>query len=85
MALKPILDTIDTEDTFYPGHTRYYHLDELCRSLKDVGFDILHKANINYCPPAVYYKKKIFGALKNALIKTSPRCYSSHIEILAKK
>jgi SAM-dependent methyltransferase len=85
LVSKSILDSIETENSFYPGHTRYYHLEELCKILENMGLKVIHKANVNYLPPARYYKRKFFGYLKNILIKFMPLQYSTHIEIIAQK
>lgn len=82
---KEILDTIKSEDTFYPGHCRYYLLDELALVLEDFGYSILHKNCLNFLPDSSLYKNKFFGKVKNALVRLSPNRYSTHIEILAKR
>jgi 2-polyprenyl-3-methyl-5-hydroxy-6-metoxy-1,4-benzoquinol methylase len=82
---KPILDTIEMEEGFYPGHMRYYDLEELCGILEAMDFRITHRAYSNYLPRFFYYKNKYFGLAKNVLIKLMPDKYSTHIEIVAKK
>jgi SAM-dependent methyltransferase len=78
------LDSIESEDTFYPEHTRYYHLSELCTYLEHRGLQIEHRANVNYIIPA-RFKKSRTAYLKHLLIRLAPRKYSTHIEIVAKK
>jgi hypothetical protein len=85
LSSQSILDKIETEDTFYPGHTRYYHLDELCKYLENIGFNILHRANVNYLSAFSHYRNKNFGWIKNMLVKSVPIRYSTHIEIVALK
>lgn len=82
---RPILDTIEMEGGFYPGHTRYYHLDELCKILESMSFRIVHRAYNNYLPSAFHYKNRYFGLFKNMLIKMVTTKYSTHIEIIARK
>jgi SAM-dependent methyltransferase len=85
LVSQSIMDGIETENTFYPGHTRYYHLNEMCKNLEAEGLTVIHKANVNYLPDASYYKNRIFGVLKNMLIRTTSHIYSTHIEIVAYK
>jgi len=82
---KSILDPIKTENTFYPGHCRYFLLHELESALKDFGFSIIHKKYINFLPDSSLYKNKLFGVVKNGLINLSPQKHATHIEILAQK
>jgi hypothetical protein len=85
LVCKPVLDSIDTEGSIYPGHTRYYHLDELCNHLENIGFKITHQANMNYLPPVSYYKNRLFALLKNTIVRIVPSGYSTHIERVAGK
>lgn len=82
---KPILDSIFTEGTFYPGHTRYYSLMEMREILENLGLEIMHSNRVNFLPPSKLYKNEFFGRLKNITVKACPLMYSSHIELLAKK
>jgi SAM-dependent methyltransferase len=85
LAGRPVLDGIETESTFYPGHTRYYHLEELSKALGNMGLTVVHKANVTYLPPVRFYKSKAFGCAKNMLVRLAPLKYSTHIEIVAQK
>jgi len=82
---KPILDPIDSEGSFYPGHCRYYGLCELNEIFVKMGFTILQANHVNFLPNAGLYKNVVFGALKNFLVKSLPIRFSTHIEILIKK
>ncbi len=82
---KSILDPIETEDSLYPGHMRYYDINELSHSLESVGFHVISKANINFLPRSYYYRNQRLGWIKNALSIILSRSYSTHIELIAKK
>lgn len=85
LGAKPILDPINTEDTFYPGHCRYYLLEELAAALEQNGYIVKHKTRVNLLPSFSLYKNVFFGAAKNILIKSMPKRYSTHIELIAQK
>ncbi|MCX2453366.1 methyltransferase domain-containing protein [Pedobacter sp. PLR] len=82
---KPILDPIETEGTFYPGHCRYYSLNELVSVFEKSGFLILESNYVNFIPGYKLYKNKRFGAIKNAFLRLFPKRFSTHIEILVKR
>lgn len=85
LLTKPILDPIESESSFYPGHMRYYHCYELVNFLRSQGYTIRTAANINFLPQARYYRNRIFGVVKNTLVRLMPRLYASHFEIVAVK
>lgn len=82
---KAILDPIETEKTFYPGHCRYYDVNELVNVFEKFGFKIVRSGHINFLPDYKLYKNEGFGAIKNALIKILPKRFSTHIELLIKR
>lgn len=82
---KNILDPIETESTFYPGHCRYYSLKELKDFFDNQNCEIISSKNINFLPSSKYYKNTFFGLLKNWLVKLSPISYSTHVEFLIKR
>jgi SAM-dependent methyltransferase len=82
---KEILDPIESENTFYPGHCRYYSLKELVRIFDKFGFVILESNYINFLPKYKLYKSEKFGFIKNVFVKLLPKRFSTHIEILIKK
>lgn len=82
---KEILDPIETENTFYPGHCRYYSLKELVSVFDKFGFVILESNYINFLPKYKLYKSEKFGFIKNVFVKLFPNRFSTHIEILIKK
>jgi len=82
---KPILDPIETEDSIYPGHQRYYSLSELVECLGKLGLKVVHEENVNMLPPIKFYRKKYLGIVKKLLSIILPRKYATHIEILAMK
>lgn len=80
---RNILDGIDSESTVYPGHNRYFGLDELAAALSSVGFTIQSKRYINLLPHAKYYRSSAFAWVKNSIGALVPARYSTHIEIAA--
>lgn len=82
---KEILDPIESENTFYPGHCRYYSLKELVRVFEKFGFVILESNYVNFLPKYKLYKSEKFGFIKNVFVKLFPKRFSTHIEILIKK
>lgn len=82
---KEILDPIESEDTFYPGHCRYYGLKELVTVFDKFGFVILESNFINFLPKSKLYKSETFGFIKNVFVRLFPNRFSTHIEILIKK
>lgn len=82
---KEILDPIETEKTSYPGHCRYYSLNELVVVFQKLGFVILEANYINFLPKYKLYKNEKFGALKNIFVRMLPKRFSTHIEILVKR
>jgi SAM-dependent methyltransferase len=85
IACKSPLDSIKTEDSFYPGHCRYYYENEIEEIFKDEGFNILLSQKINFLPHYSFYNNTFWGFCKNTVIKLAPMRYSSNIEILAIK
>jgi SAM-dependent methyltransferase len=77
------LDSVASEGSFYPGHMRFYHYEELAKILESLNFRILSKRNINFLPTFQIYRNRLFGMFKNALGKILPMSYASHIEIVA--
>lgn len=82
---RDIYDSIATEDSVYPCHTRYYGLNELVGEMERIGFHIESRRHINLLPPARFYRKRSFGLIKNAIGLCTPGRYASHIEIVARK
>ncbi|WP_343707616.1 class I SAM-dependent methyltransferase [Flavobacterium sp.] len=82
---KEILDPIENENTFYPGHCRYYSLNELVGIFDKFGFEVVESNFINFLPKYKLYKNEMFGFIKNAFVKLFPNRFSTHVEILIKK
>lgn len=82
---KPILDSIETEGSFYPGHCRYYSLNELLEVFNNLGFDIINANQVNFLPHRKLYKDEVFGFFKNLFVKIFSKKFSTHVEILARK
>jgi hypothetical protein len=59
MLCRPIYDPILTEFDTYPGHHRYYSLDELTDTLNELGLSIVRAEHVNLFPPIKYYGKKV--------------------------
>jgi len=81
----PIYDSIVSENSWYPGHCRYYGEIEMRRFLEEVGFRVLSSASINLVPPRRYFRSFPTGLLKSFLPFVSLGRYGSHIELLALK
>jgi hypothetical protein len=84
-AEKEIFDSATTEDSVYPGHCTYYSLTGLGRVLEDLGFAVLFADRVNFLPESRYYRKRVFAVAKNALIRSVPRRYATHLEILCER
>lgn len=82
---RDIYDSIATEDSVYPCHTRYYGLTELATEMERIGFHIESRRHINLLPPVRFYRNRAFGLIKNAIGLCTPARYASHIEIVARR
>jgi len=82
---KRIYDDIQSEFDIYPGHHRYYALEELVDTLTGLGLRIDSAEHINLLPPVKFYNRRSLGIIKWLFSKITPKRYSSHIEILAVK
>jgi 2-polyprenyl-3-methyl-5-hydroxy-6-metoxy-1,4-benzoquinol methylase len=85
LAHREILDSIVSEASPYPGHTRYYGLKELAHELEAIGFQVLSRSFVNLLPEARFYRQRAFGAVKNTLARMLPKLYASHIELLVRR
>lgn len=82
---REIHHSITTQATAYPGHTRYFGLEELARELAGVGFEIMSKRYVNFLPAARYYRSRGFAMMKNALGAIVPARHSTNIEVVVRK
>jgi hypothetical protein len=83
--IKNLLDPVQTENTFYPGHCRYYFYSEIADIFKELGAEVKYARNINFLPHFALYRNRTFGFFKNLLIRSCPLKYSTNIEILIEK
>jgi SAM-dependent methyltransferase len=82
---RAILDDLASEDAFYPGHCRYYALDELARALSDLGLQVTAASTFNYGPPISLYRNRLFALAKVLTTTLLSVAYPSHIELVARK
>ena len=82
---KEIHHSITLEDTTYPGHTRYFGLDELAREFNCIGFEVLSKRYINFLPSVRYYRSRSFAVIKNTIGAILPDRYATNIELVIRK
>ena len=82
---KDIYHSIRTQNTAYPGHTRYFGLEELSLELEAVGFQVISKRYINFLPNSKYYRSRVFAVIKNLIGALAPKRYSINIELVVKK
>ena len=82
---RPILGTIESEDSIYPQHHRYYSIEEVKQFFESLSAQILIARRINFLPPIYCYKNTYLAILKKALAFLLPQIYSTHIELLIQK
>ncbi|MBM0106178.1 class I SAM-dependent methyltransferase [Steroidobacter sp. S1-65] len=78
------LDSIASEASDYPGHTRYYGLHELMTEMSRAGFEIVSGRHLNLLPAVRFYRNRAFAAVKNSIGAVVPARYATHIEIVAR-
>lgn len=82
---KEIFDSAMSEDTMYPGHCTYYSLAGLSKLLEDIGFEVRSSARINFLPAGRFYRRPVFGVIKNALTRSVPRLYATNLEVVCER
>lgn len=84
---RQILDPIETENSTYPGHCRYYSANELSEFFIKLGADIRMCRNINFLPSISCYKIPVrpLAIIKKILSILLPDLYSTHIELVIHK
>lgn len=85
LARKEIFHPAMLEGTVYPGHCTYYSLDGLTHLLTDIGFTVVSADYVNFLPQSRFYRNRVFGFVKNLLVKSVPVKYGTHLEILCQK
>jgi 2-polyprenyl-3-methyl-5-hydroxy-6-metoxy-1,4-benzoquinol methylase len=82
---RPILDDLASEDSFYPGHCRYFALGELATALAGLGLRVESAREFTFTPPVSAYRNRALGLVKTLTARGLGFAYASHVELVALK